>query len=53
MICLNMLLSQKTRKQLLMTKGMTDNLDATNILEKSLEGIYNRNQTKKFGGIDL
>lgn len=30
-----------------MTNGMTDNLDVTNLLEKSLEGIYNGNQTKK------
>lgn len=30
-----------------MTNEMTDNLDVTNLLEKSLEGIYNGNQIKK------
>lgn len=36
-----------------MTNGMTDNLDVTNLLEKSLEGIHNGNKKKKIGGIDL
>lgn len=37
MICLNMLkVVQQTRKQLLMTNGLTDNLDVTRLLEKSL-----------------
>lgn len=36
-----------------MTNRVTDNLDVTNLLEKSLEGIYNGNQTKKFGEFDL
>lgn len=50
--CLNDLsqyarVSQQTRKQLLMTNEMTDNLDVTNLLENSLEGIYIENQIKK------
>lgn len=50
--CLNDLsqyarVSQQTRKQLLMTNEMTDNLDVTNLLENSLEGIYTENQIKK------